>query len=109
MDGGCYCCDEPIFFDRTWHCSHVVAASLGGTDTVDNLRPCCASCNLSMGDTNLLVYKNNLHKPVIHNTTGSKDISHKSPVKNSKNVCKTVIRSGKNKGTICGRTNCPYH
>ena len=36
---------------------HVNAVSMGGDDTIDNLRPICALCNKSMGNQNLLEFK----------------------------------------------------
>jgi 5-methylcytosine-specific restriction endonuclease McrA len=38
---------------QDFECGHVVAASLGGPDTVENLRPVCRLCNRSMGTENL--------------------------------------------------------
>jgi hypothetical protein len=35
--------------DDNFHCAHEKAASLGGETSIDNLYPCCATCNLSMG------------------------------------------------------------
>lgn len=49
MDGNCWCCGTAISFEG-WHAGHVIPASKGGPDTVPNLRPLCASCNLSMGN-----------------------------------------------------------
>ena len=50
MKGKCYCCDDPIKFSSAgWHCGHILAESKGGNITIDNLRPVCAGCNLSMG------------------------------------------------------------
>ena len=54
--GPCYCCQAKISRHGGWHCSHVVASAKGGDESVDNLRPCCPHCNLSMGDQNLYVY-----------------------------------------------------
>ena len=47
----CLCCytrDMTVF---NFHAAHIIAACKGGSDTVDNLIPTCANCNLSMGDT----------------------------------------------------------
>lgn len=41
-------CDEIISVEN-FHCAHDMAEVLGGDLTVDNLYPCCGSCNLSMG------------------------------------------------------------
>ena len=50
MLGECYCCAAAINYAASnWHAGHVLAAAHGGGDTMDNLRPVCTSCNLSMG------------------------------------------------------------
>lgn len=55
--GACYSCGLSINrFNAGWHCSHVIAHAKGGSNTVNNLRPCCRKCNLSMGDQNLYAY-----------------------------------------------------
>jgi hypothetical protein len=42
----------------TWHAGHVVAESKGGGPTnVQNLRPVCISCNMSMGSKNMMEFK----------------------------------------------------
>lgn len=52
MNGNCWCCAGVITFEQ-WHAGHVVPASKGGPDKVDNLRPLCSSCNLSMGNSHM--------------------------------------------------------
>jgi len=37
----------------TFHCGHIVSHANGGSMHIDNLRPICASCNLSMGTQNM--------------------------------------------------------
>lgn len=55
--GICYCCGKEINrYGGSWHCSHVRAHSKDGDLSIDNLRPCCRHCNLSMGDQNMYVY-----------------------------------------------------
>lgn len=44
----CPFCQEDIKLEN-FHCAHDVAESQGGATTIDNLYPCCSSCNLSMG------------------------------------------------------------
>lgn len=39
-----------------WHAAHVIPYSNGGGSDVDNLRPICSGCNLSMGDSNMIDY-----------------------------------------------------
>jgi len=50
--GKCYCC-RSVIDSKKFECGHVVAASLGGPNTVENLRPICGTCNKSMGTQNL--------------------------------------------------------
>jgi hypothetical protein len=53
--GVCYVCDFPLP-NKGWHCSHVISEDKGGVISLENLRPCCAGCNLSMGNCNLYAY-----------------------------------------------------
>jgi hypothetical protein len=55
--GACVCCDIPLSFFDSWHVGHIVAVANGGMDTIDNLRPVCSSCNLSMGTENMDDFK----------------------------------------------------
>ena len=48
LDGPCYCCGKGISF-TSFHAGHVIPDTEGGQTTLENLRPVCASCNLSMG------------------------------------------------------------
>lgn len=45
----CFCCYKNVlnFFD-SWHISHFIARSKGGSDKISNLRPVCGQCNLTM-------------------------------------------------------------
>lgn len=54
-EGECYCCSYKLNI-KNWHCSHVIARDKKGTDEIENLRVCCPSCNLSMGNQNLYAY-----------------------------------------------------
>ena len=53
----CLCCGVNEIKMSSFHCGHVLAVVNGGTTTVDNLRPICAACNLSMGTTNFDDFK----------------------------------------------------
>ena len=52
MDGKCWCCGDSICFEN-WHAGHVHPSSKGGPDSVENLRPLCSSCNLSMSNKHM--------------------------------------------------------
>ena len=49
----CLCCNVTDITQMTFHCGHVVSENKGGPTTVDNLRPICSTCNLSMGTENM--------------------------------------------------------
>jgi hypothetical protein len=53
----CMCCETNQIKMNDFQCGHVVAEANGGTMTVDNLRPICKACNLSMGTENLNEFK----------------------------------------------------
>ena len=53
----CMCCGVNEIKMNSFHCGHVTAEVNGGKTTVDNLRPICAACNLSMGTVNLNDFK----------------------------------------------------
>ena len=54
--GGCYCCQEQID-SKSFHAGHIVSVHHGGSNNIDNLKPICATCNLSMGTQNLEEFK----------------------------------------------------
>lgn len=54
--GDCFCCGGRVT-QQDFECGHVVAAVHGGSNTVDNLRTLCRTCNRSMGDKDMLVFK----------------------------------------------------
>lgn len=49
----CYCCNSKDIEQLEFHCGHVISVKDGGSDDIDNLRPICAGCNLSMGSENM--------------------------------------------------------
>lgn len=53
----CMCCGINEIKMNSFHCGHVVAEADGGPTTVDNLRPVCATCNLSMRTQNMDKFK----------------------------------------------------
>ena len=55
--GSCFCCKKELDVFDDWHAGHIISHSNNGTDTADNLRPVCGSCNLSMRTENMDVFK----------------------------------------------------
>ena len=55
-EGECYVCHKLIKIED-FHCGHVISVNMGGSDSIDNLRPICSKCNLSMGTRNLEDFK----------------------------------------------------
>ena len=53
----CMCCGINEIKMNSFHCGHIMAVVNGGKTTVDNLRPICAACNLSMGAENMVDFK----------------------------------------------------
>lgn len=53
----CQCCYTTTIDVWNFHAAHVVADKNGGACQLDNLRPTCVSCNLSMGTTNLFTFQ----------------------------------------------------
>jgi 5-methylcytosine-specific restriction endonuclease McrA len=53
----CLCCKHQDIRQIDFHCGHVIAERNGGTMTIDNLRPICSQCNLSMGVQNMDEFK----------------------------------------------------
>jgi hypothetical protein len=51
-EGRCYCCQTKIDVHH-WHCGHIKAEAKTGKTCASNLRPLCATCNLSAGTTNM--------------------------------------------------------
>lgn len=51
--GKCYCCQDREIDVNNFECGHIIAQSLGGRDSLENLRPICSVCNKSMGQTNM--------------------------------------------------------
>ena len=54
--GYCYTCNNELHF-KEMECGHIIAHSLGGNETFENLMPICKTCNTKMGIMNLEEYK----------------------------------------------------
>lgn len=53
----CLCCEDNEIKMSSFHCGHIIAEVNGGKLSIDNLRPICAGCNLSMGSENMVDFK----------------------------------------------------
>jgi 5-methylcytosine-specific restriction endonuclease McrA len=49
----CLCCKTTEISQSNFHCGHVLSSFKGGDDSIENLRPICSECNLSMSTTNM--------------------------------------------------------
>lgn len=60
----CMCCRVTSISMRHFIAGHILSEKYGGGVTVDNLRPICSNCNLSMGSNNMadFISKFGLHK-----------------------------------------------
>ncbi len=45
----CLCCGINTIHQIDFHCGHILAEANGGETTVENMKPICQKCNLSMG------------------------------------------------------------
>ena len=52
----CICCKKTTIRNTNFHCGHVLSEANGGTLEISNLRPICATCNTSMGTSNMIDY-----------------------------------------------------
>lgn len=55
----CMCCNHNFIRQSEFHCGHVLAEANGGKTVLENLRPICAQCNLSMNKKHLFEFKEN--------------------------------------------------
>jgi len=56
--GKCWCCKSKDIEQMEFQCGHVDSVKEGGSNDINNLRPICAPCNLSMGSTNMFDFMN---------------------------------------------------
>jgi hypothetical protein len=53
----CLCCEDNEIKMSSFHCGHIIPEVHGGKLSIENLRPICAGCNLSMGSENMIDFK----------------------------------------------------
>ena len=56
----CWCCKVTEISQSYFECGRVIACSKGGTISIDNLRPICTPCRLSMQTENMLDFQKTL-------------------------------------------------
>ena len=56
----CLCCNINDITQLEFHCGHILPKSKGGEMSLNNLRPICSKCNLSMGNENMIEFMNRL-------------------------------------------------
>jgi hypothetical protein len=49
----CLCCNLTDISQLNFSCGHIISEYYGGKISIDNLKPICLSCNLSMGTRNM--------------------------------------------------------
>lgn len=52
-EGKCLCCKNSTISITNFDCGHIVSNKEGGKIHIDNLKPICRLCNLSMGTMNM--------------------------------------------------------
>jgi 5-methylcytosine-specific restriction endonuclease McrA len=52
-EGKCCCCKRETISIGNFHAGHIIAESNGGKTSLDNMRPICMLCNISMQRTNM--------------------------------------------------------
>ena len=59
LSANCFCCRKNIISIDNFMCGHIVSRYDGGTIDLDNLRPVCHSCNVSMGTCDMFKFIEN--------------------------------------------------
>jgi hypothetical protein len=54
----CMCCGVNEIKMSSFHCGHVIAEANGGKLSIENLKPICSACNLSMRTENMDEFRN---------------------------------------------------
>ena len=70
----CCCCETTDMSQFNFHCGHVIAESIGGLTTFENLRPICQVCNGSMGTMNMFEFKQKYFSESLANPLDSPEV-----------------------------------
>lgn len=52
-NGKCFCCKKTDIKITNFHAGHYISEKNGGDTNIENIRPICSGCNLSMGSKNM--------------------------------------------------------
>ena len=64
----CMCCSKNSITSNQFHCGHVLSRSNGGSNSVDNMRPICQSCNLGMKTRHMREYMEDYYPSNVEKT-----------------------------------------
>lgn len=104
----CFCCEKTEIRMTSFVCGHVIAVCKGGELHIDNLRPICSECNLSMGTQNLFEFKVKLMKFNSQKAgKGKIQIKRKPNISSTvnKTELKSISTSDTNNNYVCPRCN----
>lgn len=54
--GKCFCCKTTDIMESDFHAGHIISDKDKGKVELENLRPLCSKCNLSMGSENMFEF-----------------------------------------------------
>lgn len=86
-EGKCYVCGKTIHISE-FEVGHNKAVAKGGSDNINNLRPICRQCNLSMGTMSIETFK----KKYFSKKTGKRKVVKTKIVKKSEDSLKKLIK-----------------
>lgn len=72
----CHCCNETLIKKISFTCGYMKSEKNGGKPTLENLRPICESCELSIGTRNMNELKKTNNKLSNINKNNSIDINY---------------------------------
>lgn len=102
----CLCCGVNDIKMNSFHCGHVVAEANGGTLSVENLKPICAACNLSMGTENMDEFKLRCGFITLHTAiqpTAHKSIKRIAKSKSTNDIGESILKAIDIGSTIASR------
>lgn len=88
-EGKCYCCGDTIYV-KHFHVGHNKAVANGGDNSISNLRPLCASCNLSMKTMSIEEYKKMLGKRPQEKKVSKSELLKSLPISKLKKIAKEL-------------------